>query len=1069
MNKIFYTIILYAIGTTSFAQKYNPLSPPNTYRNSDNPNYWKNRMPFPGYWQQDVQYSIKANLDEQTGIISGTEKLIYLNNSTDDLEFAYFHLYQNAFQPGSYYDNLQKNTGQKPKYGLYESQMLGTKIETITVEGVSVTTELDNTILKVILPHKLKSGQSVTFNINFKTYFDNSGNVRRRMKTFNSSGYKHFDGVHWYPRICVYDRKFGWTTDQHLGHEFYGDFGTYDVELTFSSNYVVGATGFLLNRSEVLPPALRKQLDIKNFAAKLWNSPASEIIPYKHEERKTWKYHAENVHDFAFTADPTYRIGEAEWNGIKCYALSQESHAAGWQNAADYVAKIIKTYSEDFGMYTYHKMIVADARDGMEYPMLTLDGGFDPSYRGLFAHEVGHNWFFGQVGNNETYRAMLDEGFTTFITGWCLEKLEGDTISNNQYKSAYLRKFKKPVTEGLERSYDIYLKAAMSKKAPPINVHSDYFNEGPRHGGGYREVYFKTATMLKNLQYVLGDELFQKAMQHYFAQWKICHPYIIDFRNSIIHYTGFDLNWFFDQWINTSKNIDYAVKSIRKTREPNRYLITFKRIGEMQMPIDFEVTANDGKKYSFYIPNTWWVKKTDAQILPKWIGWDAIKPYYTASVDIPTGIQKVRIDPSNRMADINMLNNSNNLEITTSFDHRLSNRSDRTRYEAFVRPDIWYNGYDGIKAGMHINGNYMLYKHRFDLNIWFNTGLAQHNWNDEIPDINQFDRISFRFHYSNPIDRIFKGASVFLSAKSLDGMQGGILGLDRKSVDNKTKLSAYIKTMYRKDSTDLHYLLYPDQWTLGELNNTLNLSIDHKYKYNGGMGFVSINMKTSAISDYYNYSVINCMAIQNKMFSKMKLKTRAFIQYGVGDRWPAESRLFLAGSNPEELMENPFTRANGFIPSYWSSYGETINHFHAGGGLNLRGYAGYLSPYENDSGLVWATNKGNSGASINAELEFNRFIPFNPKFLKNTFKLVTYLFGDAGMINSNKEGEVLAPANLRIDAGAGVALTINRWGVLETVNPLTIRFDMPFWLNRLPAGETDYFAFRWMLGVNRAF
>ena len=130
-----------------------------------------------------------------------------------------------------------------------------------------------------------------------------------------------------------------------VGHEFYGDFGAFDVELTFASNFVVGATGFLTNRAEVLPGELRNKLDIKNFAEKTWNSRPSIITPYDSTQRKTWKYHAENVHDFAFTADPTYRIGEANWDGVTCYSLAQEPHASKWQNAAEYAAKVIQVFS----------------------------------------------------------------------------------------------------------------------------------------------------------------------------------------------------------------------------------------------------------------------------------------------------------------------------------------------------------------------------------------------------------------------------------------------------------------------------------------------------------------------------------------------------------------------------------------------------------------------------------------------------------------------------------------------------------------------------------------------------
>ena len=149
---------------------YDPLSPPNTYRNLDNPNYWKNKMPHAGYWQQDVHYEIKASIDEKTDILTATQILTYWNNSPDDLDFVYFHLYQNAFQPGSYYDDLQKQNGVNPNYGKYESQGLGTVVENIKVNGIDVKSELDNTILKVYLPKTLISGGNIKFSMNFKTF-----------------------------------------------------------------------------------------------------------------------------------------------------------------------------------------------------------------------------------------------------------------------------------------------------------------------------------------------------------------------------------------------------------------------------------------------------------------------------------------------------------------------------------------------------------------------------------------------------------------------------------------------------------------------------------------------------------------------------------------------------------------------------------------------------------------------------------------------------------------------------------------------------------------------------------
>ena len=270
--RLYFILAAILFSIASFSQnKYNPLSKPNTYNQADNPNYWKNKAPA-GYWQQDVHYTIIANIDETKDIIDATEQLVYWNNSPDDLNELYFHLYQNAFTPNSYCSELHNQNQKEVSYGRYEKQGLGTVVKNLKVDGKLVDTILDNTILKVILNEPLKSGDKITINMDFKTYFD-TGSLRRRMKTFNAFGNTHYDGVLWYPRIAAYDKKFGWTKDQHLGKEFYGDFGTFDVELTFASNYIVEATGALQNRDEVMPASLREKLDIKNLRINLGTHP----------------------------------------------------------------------------------------------------------------------------------------------------------------------------------------------------------------------------------------------------------------------------------------------------------------------------------------------------------------------------------------------------------------------------------------------------------------------------------------------------------------------------------------------------------------------------------------------------------------------------------------------------------------------------------------------------------------------------------------------------------------------------------------------------------------------------
>ncbi|MBK7855434.1 MAG: M1 family metallopeptidase [Bacteroidetes bacterium] len=491
----------------------NTLAQIEKYTSPENNFYWKNQLPFAGYWQQDVYYKIKATVDDKTDIISGTEILEYKNNSPDTIKELFFHLYQNAFTKNSYLSELTKNNNEKIRYGKYENENLGITIDDLKIISIngeiiqaSAKTEIDNTILKITLPQGLLPNSTVSLSMSFKSYYS-IGSQRRRMKMYYSYGVKHYNGCQWYPKLAVYDRKFGWSTDQHLGREFYGNFGNFDVELSFPNNYIVEATGILQNENEVLPDDLKNKLDIKNFANKPWEEMPSEIIK-PDGTTKTWKYYAENVHDFAFTADPTYRIGVVTYKNVKCVAVVQEPHAAGWQNAATYAARIIDVFSKDFGEFAYPKIVVADARDGMEYPMITMDGGRDPSYRGLFVHEIGHNWFYAMVGNNETYRAMMDEGFTQFLTAWGLEKLEGDRLAVPGNASTKQKLLFEPFTQKYASVYSTYLNAAMRDKDGFINTHSDQFGGALGHGGGYGMVYRKTGAMLYNLQYVLGEDLF---------------------------------------------------------------------------------------------------------------------------------------------------------------------------------------------------------------------------------------------------------------------------------------------------------------------------------------------------------------------------------------------------------------------------------------------------------------------------------------------------------------------------------------------------------------------------------
>lgn len=1080
MNKIVIFLLIVIANTMTYSQVKIP------YNAVENKYYWKNNPPSKGYWQQDVSYQIKATMDDTSDVLDANfYQLTYTNNSPFALNEMYFHLNENAFQPKSYYANLWKNNKLTPKYGRHEIKGLGTTITGLLVNGEKVSTVLDNTILKIVLNKPIQSGETVIVTCNFKTYYDN-GSMRRRNKTFQSFGTKHYDGTHWYPIVCVYDKKFGWHTDQHLDKEFYADFGSFDVELTFPQEYVLEATGDLMNTAEVMPDSLRKKLDLSNFIQKPFDGKPSIITQKEIGKTKTWIYYALNVHNFAFTADPLYRIDEKLWNGIKIISLVQEPHAAKWIPSKDFTQKVMEIYSKDFGAYIWPKIICADAQDGMEYPMLTLDGGEYPKHKGLLAHEVGHMWFYGMLGSNETYRASLDEGFTQFATVWAMDKINGK-VNARPTTNAYQQAHSDSVVYRFENLYNSYITDAVTGYDEQLNTHSAGFHGAIRQGGSYRLVYNKTGVMLYNLKYVLGDSLFLKAMQYYVAKWKMAHPYPEDFRDAITEYTQTDLTWFFDQWMETTKNIDYAIGKIKDVTTKSQkysnlksdlnitsYDVEFFRIGRMQMPIDFTVTTKNGVKYNYHIPNTWFVKQTDAQILPKWYGWDLLQPTYHAIITVNGVLSNVEIDPEHFLADVDLMNNSVRLDSKETFqlDNRVINPPSWTKKRNFWRPDVWWNNFDGFQLGANYYGNYFNQNYFEEYSFRWNSRLGQNN----IPESDKNKNQMFSAYVFNKLNlsKVWRQLYVFQEWHYNAGLSKYTFGFEKifRSQDMRnpryTKLFINHTVMHRESQIQAdNYLLYPQYWSVDKYNNFINIGIQKFYpNKTGGSGEWTLEMRTPGIGSDHNYSFLQFSTINTHNISKFEFKTRLFGRLGWGNM-PLESSLYLAGASPEQMFGNKFTRAAGFVPNDWLNYGNETNHFQMGGGLNIRGYAGYLSPIERQN-TQYFNHVGNSGLSFSAELDFDKFISIPEMRYTKYFHFDMYLFHDMGALSYSvpAENNKQYLGNLRMSSGIGTALTIKF--VNLNIKPIVLRFDMPFLLNAAPITENNA-QIRYVFGINRSF
>jgi aminopeptidase N len=324
---------------------------------------------------------------------------------------------------------------------------------------------------------------------------------------------------------------------------------------------------------------------------------------------------------------------------------------------------------------------------------------------------------------------------------------------------------------------------------------------------------------------------------------------------------------------------------------------------------------------------------------------------------------------------------------------------------------------------------------------------------------------SFNFSYRDPLLKLDKSLSWSLNLRSLDGLNLGQVGISKK-LGSSNSVSLDYKAFIRQNETDLSYLIYPGDWKSGKWNNTLNATFSNNWSGYKSTGNVSLQMRTTAPGSSYAWSGMSVEA-QHSIYGKKSIfRLRGYVAFLGGSDIPLESKVFLAGANPEKMMENKFVRSWGFVPSAWTGFGENVGHFQHGGGLNIRGYNGYLSPKNTDSEQVFF-NAGNAGASVSIEWDLSRFFKFKPKKVSNYVSLSPYLFADGGYIS--KGAKTLLTGATRADAGVGTLLTIKSWGPLQKPAPLVLRFDMPLYLSDIPYTEKSNFAFRWLVGVGRSF
>jgi hypothetical protein len=579
-------------------------------------------------WQQRVEYVMDVRLDVKTHKVNGTQKLTYFNNSKDTLSKVYYHLYFNAFQPGSMMDVRSRNImDPDPRVGeriskLKDDEIGYQHIQSLKQDGKDVSYIINGTILEVTLNKPvLPIGKTV-----LEMAFESQVPIQIRRSGRNSREGIAYSMTQWYPKMAEYDFQ-GWHAYQYVAREFHGVWGDFDVKITLDPSYVVGGTGKLQNADKVGYGYEKSGPSVK-----------------RPEGNLTWQFTAKNVHDFAWAADPEYAHEKMQVpNGPELHFFYQpgEKTTDNWKKMQEQAVKHFEFMNKTFGKYPYESYSIIQGGDGgMEYPMCTLITGERSfgSLVGVMAHEAAHSWFQGVLASNEALHPWMDEGFTDFASN------ESMSVLFNQ-ENPHLP------------SYGGYFALVKSGLQEPASQPSDHFNTNR----AYSTVAYNMGTVfLHQLKYIIGEKVFYRGMRQYFNAWKFKHPEPNDFIRVMEKVSGLKLNWYLNYWINTTKRIDYGIKSIVSNN--NETFVTLERVGEFPMPVDLFVTYKDGSKEIYYVPlnetlankqvEDQSIQRTDLQ------AWPWVNPSYILKINRKMeDISAVEIDPTLRMADIERKNN----------------------------------------------------------------------------------------------------------------------------------------------------------------------------------------------------------------------------------------------------------------------------------------------------------------------------------------------------------------------------------------------------------------------------
>ena len=619
MNKVFPLSILFFVASIGWSQSSN-------------------------YWQQKVDYKMNVVVDAKNYQYKGNQTLVYTNNSHDTLKRVFYHLYNNAFQPGSEMDARLQSIADPDRRMITKTKVDGKEIKESRIaklkpneigylrisnfkqDGAIAEAKEVGTILEVTLAKPLLPNAQTTFSLDF----DGQVPVQIRRSGRNNVEGVEFSMSQWYPKIAEFDFE-GWHADPYIAREFHGVWGNFDVNITIDKDYVLGGSGYLQNKNEI---------------GKGYQDSGVVVTYPKKTKTLTWHFIAPNVHDFTWAADKNYLHDIYQIpNGATLHFLYKNNPKIidNWKKAQPETARLMQFYNETVGKYPYDQYSIIQGGDGgMEYAMCTLilgEGEYD-GLIGVIAHEMAHSWFQHVLASNESKHSWMDEGFTSF-----LEDLGMNEIATKKTANPH------------EGSYKGYYFMANSGKELPQSTHADRYDFNQIYG---ITSYSKGNVFLAQLGYLIGKENLMKTVKRFYADFKFKHPTPNDIKRTAERVSGANLDWYLTDWTQTTNTIDYGIKNVED--KENATTVTLERIGRMPMPIDLTVNYKDGTKETFYIPLRMmsFVKEnptpeTKRTVLADW-AW--AYPTFTFQISKPlSSIEKITIDESGLMADVKRSNN----------------------------------------------------------------------------------------------------------------------------------------------------------------------------------------------------------------------------------------------------------------------------------------------------------------------------------------------------------------------------------------------------------------------------